>query len=94
VVSNLVSSEHEGNLNTAEPYPSSGEIHSQQSSISQTMSESTWGTEETVQTEVSSRDDGQEVRSGHKSIWSNRFFTLVLFSHAYFVLMSLFFGDW
>jgi len=60
VVSNLVSSEHEGNLNTAEPYPSSGEIHSQQSSISQTMSESTWGTEETVQTEVSCRDDGQE----------------------------------
>lgn len=68
VVSNLVSSEHEGNLNTAEPYPP-GEIHSQQSSISQTMSEPTWGTEETVQTVVSSRDDGQEDMA-HTSIIS------------------------
>lgn len=68
VVSNLVSSEHEVNLNTAEPYPP-GEIHSQQSSISQTMSEPTWGTEETVQTAVSSRDDGQEDMA-HTSIIS------------------------
>lgn len=60
VVSNLVLSEHEGNLNTAEPHPSSGEIHSHQSSISQTISESTCGTEETAQTAVSIRDDGQE----------------------------------
>lgn len=58
-ISNLVSTEHEGNLNMAEPYPP-GEIHSQQSSINQTMSESTRVTEETVQTVVSSRDDGQE----------------------------------
>lgn len=60
VVSNLVSSEQEGNLNTAEPHTSSGEIHSHQSSISQTISESTCGIEETVQTAVSIRDDGQE----------------------------------
>lgn len=60
VVSNLVLSEHDGNPNTAEPYPASGEIHSNESLISQTMSESNCGTEETVQTTVSFRDDGQE----------------------------------